>query len=124
MPYKIRRMSRHTALAVSVAAVLTGAAFAGGAGGPAAATLPHHYPCEGGAFIGVRYDSVNTNPAVTLRYQGRDYHLTRAPSASGARFVSAQGGLEWWEHQGEGTLSRYSAQSGDTQPLLQGCRLH
>ncbi|WP_308425826.1 MliC family protein [Deinococcus ruber] len=65
-----------------------------------------------------------------LTYQGQQYGLAQALSGSGARYASLYGptpggaGLEWWEHQGEGTLSKFIGNAaGSTVPLLRSCRV-
>ncbi|WP_312147001.1 DUF4232 domain-containing protein [Brevundimonas sp.] len=63
------------------------------------------YACESGKTIAVTYPDTET---ARLSYDGRDYVLTSAVSASGARYVGQ--GLEWWTASRNGqesaTLSR------------------
>ncbi|MDO4264005.1 MAG: MliC family protein [Deinococcus sp.] len=103
-------------------------ALAGGAGAPLVASQPTYtaMQCSDGRVL-VRYVRVNELTFVVLRYQGQSYGLAPAVSASGSRFVGLAGldnasGLEWWEHQGAGTLSRYDPQTGETRPLLHSCK--
>lgn len=49
------------------------------------------YACESGKTIAVTYPDTET---ARLSYDGRDYVLTSAVSASGARYAGQ--GLEWW----------------------------
>ncbi|UFA51255.1 MliC family protein [Deinococcus radiophilus] len=114
---------------LSSPALLGGTALAGGAGAPPVAVQPAFtwIQCQGGRVL-VRYVQAHDLTFVVLRYQGQNYGLAPAVSASGSRYVGLAGldtasGLEWWEHQGEGTLSVYHPASGETAPLLAGCRL-
>lgn len=63
------------------------------------------YACETGKTIAVTYPDTET---ARLSYDGRDYVLTSAVSASGARYAGQ--GLEWWTASRNGqetaTLSR------------------
>lgn len=63
------------------------------------------YACESGKTIAVTYPDSET---ARLSYDGRDYVLTSAVSASGARYAGQ--GLEWWTASRNGqesaTLSR------------------
>ncbi|MGH7018817.1 MAG: DUF4232 domain-containing protein [Brevundimonas sp.] len=63
------------------------------------------YACESGKTIAVTYPDTET---ARLSYDGRDYLLTSAVSASGARYAGQ--GLEWWTASRNGqesaTLSR------------------
>ena len=65
-----------------------------------------------------------------LTWKGQQYALAEAISASGARYAGlngpdgARGGLEWWEHQGEGTLSTFvNGDTTRTKTLLSGCKV-
>lgn len=64
-----------------------------------------------------------------LKWTGVDSGLAETISASGARYAGlngpadARGGLDWWERQGEATLSTFV--NGDptrTQALPIGCK--
>lgn len=63
------------------------------------------YACESGKVVTATYPDTET---ARVSYDGRDYVLTSAVSASGARYVGQ--GLEWWtasrNGQESGTLSR------------------
>lgn len=63
------------------------------------------YACESGKTIAVTYPDTST---ARVSYDGRDYVLTSAVSASGARYAGE--GLEWWTASRNGqesaTLSR------------------
>lgn len=91
-----------------------------------------HYACAGGQKIDVSY--VATRPGgpgfALLDWRGQQYGLAQAVSASGARYASLYGpgvggsGLEWWEHQGEATLSTFTGpDTRQTRVLLTGCRV-
>lgn len=107
-------------------------ANAGGAGAPPAATQRNFsYTCDAGKKISVTYvDSSKNGPTfAVLKWNGVEYGLAEAISASGARYVglngpaNARGGLEWWEHQGEATLSTFvNGDTTKTQALLTGCK--
>ncbi len=110
---------------------LTPVAAAGG-GPPASGTSRTlHYTCGGGQRISATYATFRRGGPtfVVLTWRGRQYGLAEALSASGARYASlagpegARGGLEWWEHQGEATLSTFvGTDTGQTRALLTGCR--
>lgn len=63
------------------------------------------YACESGKTVAVTYPNADT---ARVAYDGRDYVMTSAVSASGARYAGQ--GLEWWtasrNGQESGTLSR------------------
>lgn len=131
-------MKNHFRLAalLTVTATLASAALvtasAGGAGAPPLATeRTFAYTCDAGQKISVAYvDYGRTGPTfAVLNWNGAQYGLAEAISGSGARYAGlngpaqARGGLEWWEHQGEATLSTFV--NGDTtrpQALLTGCK--
>lgn len=117
-----------------LAAALTGSALAGGGGpaGPATvSTRTFHYTCDGGRKISVSYVTYGEAGPLfaVLNWNGQLYGLAQAISASGARYASLSGpttggsGLEWWEHQGEATLSTFvGGSTRETRPLLTHCR--
>jgi membrane-bound inhibitor of C-type lysozyme len=97
------------------------------------------YVCQGKQKLEVAYvqtvqtgqvgRSLNSPSFVLLKYQGQQYGLAQAISASGARYASLYGptpaghGLEWWEHGGEGTLSQFTGRNSfSTTPLLRACK--
>ncbi|WP_261663942.1 MliC family protein [Deinococcus sp. Marseille-Q6407] len=123
---------------MSVLVAATGSAFAGGGAVPATkapqpTVTSHRYACANAQSVQVRY--VDTDPVLKrdpvlaiVNYHGQSYGLAPAVSASGSRFVGLAGlntasGLEWWEHQGEGTLSTYNPANGQTKTLVSGCRI-
>lgn len=66
---------------------------------------------------------------VVLHWNGNDYGLARAISASGARYAGLYGptpadyGLQWWEAKGEARLDAFTGRNfTDTRPLLTGCK--
>lgn len=66
---------------------------------------------------------------VVLHWNGNDYGLARAASASGARYAGLYGptpaddGLQWWEAKGEARLDAFTGRDfTDTRPLLTGCK--
>ncbi len=108
-----------------------------------------HYVCRGGQKLDVSYvqtggqavgqtsrplartgTSAASGPGfVLLSYRGQTYGLSQALSGSGARYASLYGptpgdhGLEWWEHAGQGTLSKLTGKDlYGTTPLLQNCK--
>lgn len=92
----------------------------------------YHYTCQGGQNISVTYLNYGkTGPTfAALNWKGQAYALAEAISASGARYAGlngpdgARGGLEWWEHQGEATLSTFiGGDTNKTKVLLSGCRV-
>ena len=128
-------MRSTTLFALPLALLAT--AFAGGAGQPQAAPLKlaqqaHVYACQGGQQVQVSYVSTghaneNSPMFAVLKYQGQRYGLAEAVSASGARYVGHAGvntasGLEWWEHQGEATLSTFRGDDARTTSTLLNCK--
>lgn len=127
-------------------ALLGGAALGGGAASPKTAAPPraaakawgpqlkpafthYTYACAGGEQVQVYYvtsgEEFRGLPVfAVLAYRGQSYGLAPAVSGSGARYVghvglNTAGGLEWWEHQGEATLSTFAGDDASkTRPLL------
>jgi membrane-bound inhibitor of C-type lysozyme len=126
-----------TAALLALSATLAGAALVQAnvvpqATGPApttSRTVP--YTCAAGQKISVtslKYGADGPTFAV-LNWNGGQYGLAPALSASGARYVAlagpvgARGGLEWWEHAGAATLSTFvDGGTLKTRALLTGCR--
>ncbi len=129
-------MKSHFRPAVLLTATLVAASLvtanAGGAGAPPIATERNFsYTCDAGNKISVAYlDSSKGGPSfAVLKWNGAQYGLAEAISGSGARYAglngpaNARGGLEWWEHQGEATLSTFvNGDTTKTQALLTGCK--
>lgn len=120
------------------ATVLASTALAGGAGQPQAAPLKlsqdtHVYACQDGQTVQVAYVRADTagqgGPSfAVLKYRGQSYGLAEAVSGSGARYVGHAGlntasGLEWWEHQGEATLSTFRGNDARTTSTLLTCKV-
>ena len=90
----------------------------------------YHYTCDGNKKMSVSYVKYGTKLTfAVVNWNAGQYGLAAATSASGARYASLAGsgaafqGLEWWEHQGEGTLSAFtSADTSKTKILLSYCR--
>ncbi len=70
------------------------------------------WQCEGGKSFTVRFDS---REAAVVSTGERNFVLPPARSASGARY--SDGAVEFWEHQGEATLS------GTADGSYRNCRL-
>ncbi|WP_293914499.1 MliC family protein [Deinococcus sp.] len=89
------------------------------------------YGCAAGKRMAVSYVRYGENGpgSAVLTWQGRQYGLAEALGASGARYAALNGpagtgGLEWWEHAGEASLSAFTGQgTGVTRVLLSGCRV-
>lgn len=120
-------------LAAVALMLLALAQVAGAGGGPPTPSTSRtfHYTCDGGQKISATSATFGQGGPtfVVLNWRGREYGLAEAISASGARYASlsgpegARGGLEWWEHQGEATLSTFvGTDTGQTRALLTGCR--
>ncbi len=79
----------------------------------------HNYQCESGAMVVVVYP---TTDSAMVQYQGTDYKMQIAVSASGARYVG--GGYEWWtkgsKYGAEGTLFKSNA-DGTTGATTESC---
>jgi hypothetical protein len=105
------------------------------------ATTPHSaeaatsrtvaFVCDGGEAISATYIDYRggSTSFVVLHWNGKDYGLAQALSASGARYAGLYGpapggeGLEWWEAHGEARLGAFTGKDfSDTRPLLTGCR--
>ena len=123
-----------------IALILGGTALAGGGSAPAPrapqpSAIAYRYSCDGGKSLTVRYivsdPSLRRDPVfAVVSYGGQNYGLAPAVSASGTRYVGLTGpstaqGLEWWEHQGEATLSSFAVNGSadDGQPLLR-CKIN
>lgn len=133
-----RAMTRYfrPAALLTLTATLAGGSLitanAGGAGAPPVATeRSFSYTCDAGKEISVTYVDYRKNGPMfaVLKWNGVQYGLAEAISASGARYAGlngpaeARGGLEWWEHQGEATLSTFiGGDTTKTQALLTGCK--
>lgn len=87
------------------------------AGPPAAAV---GYACESGKVVTATYPDTET---VRVSYDGRDYVLASAVSASGARYAGQ--GLEWWtasrNGQESGTLSRLAPNETTGGTIIERC---
>ncbi|MCP2013184.1 membrane-bound inhibitor of C-type lysozyme [Deinococcus sp. HSC-46F16] len=121
---------RLVAAALLVLAIAPVAEAGGGPSTPGSSRT-FHYTCGGGQKISATYATFGPGgpTSVVLNWRGREYGLAEALSASGARYASragpegARSGLEWWEHQGEATLSTFvGTNTGRTRALLTGCR--
>ncbi|MBZ9752826.1 MliC family protein [Deinococcus sp. HMF7604] len=87
-----------------------------------------HYTCSGGTKLDVIYIRFATRPLfAVVNWQGKQYGLAEALSASGSRYAGLYGpaqapnGLEWWEHQGQAELNAFTS-SGKTKSLLTACK--
>lgn len=102
----------------------------GSASSDGAETQVVRFTCDQGQKITATYLTYAKSVYfVVLRWNGRDYGLAEAMAASGSRYAALYGqtpedaGLEWWEHQGIATLSRFTGKDfSDTQPVLSNCR--
>lgn len=78
------------------------------------------YACESGKVVTVTYPDTET---ARVSYDGRDYVLTSAVSASGARYAGQ--GLEWWtasrDGQESGTLSRLAPNDTTGGTIIERC---
>lgn len=78
------------------------------------------YACESGKVVTVTYPDTET---ARISYDGRDYVLTSAVSASGARYAGQ--GLEWWtasrNGQESGTLSRLGPNDQTGGAIIERC---
>lgn len=78
------------------------------------------YACESGKVVTVTYPDTET---ARVSYDGRDYVLASAVSASGARYAGQ--GLEWWtasrDGQESGTLSRLSPNDPTGGTIIERC---
>lgn len=87
---------------------------------PAQTAAAVGYACESGKTIAVTYPDTET---ARVSYDGRDYVLSSAVSASGARYAGQ--GLEWWtasrNGQESGTLSRLGPNDQAGGAVLERC---
>lgn len=114
--------------------LLTAAAFVGSAAATAPTRISYrtfHYSCLGDKKISVSYVNYGQGGPLfaVLHWNGQQYGLAQAVSASGARYASLSGpgmsgnGLEWWEHQGQATLNTFvGTDTRNTRPLLTKCK--
>lgn len=119
--------------ATLASAALVGANAAGRVSPPTQITYrTFHYSCDAGRKISVAYVNYGMQGPTfaVLTWNGAQYGLAPALSASGARYAAlagpggARGGLEWWEHGGEATLSTFlDGGTMKTKALLTGCRV-
>ena len=102
-----------------------------GNGGDAVVSRSIEYVCTDNQQIRATYLEYHGGSAtfVVLHWNGNDYGLARAISASGARYAGLYGptpadnGLQWWEAKGEARLDTFTGKSfDDTRPLLAGCK--
>lgn len=78
------------------------------------------YACESGKVVTLTYPDTET---ARVSYDGRDYVLASAVSASGARYAGQ--GLEWWtasrDGQESGTLSRLAPNDTTGGTIIERC---
>ena len=78
------------------------------------------YACESGKVVTVTYPDTET---ARVSYDGRDYVMASAVSASGARYAGQ--GLEWWtasrDGQESGTLSRLAPNDTTGGTIIERC---
>lgn len=129
-----------TAVLLTLGATLASAGLVTANAGGGGATPPIQtisrtfaYTCDMGKKVIVTYVNYGKDGPTfaVLNWNGAQYGLAEAISASGARYAGlngpaqARGGLEWWEHQGEATLSTFvNGDTAKTQALLTGCQLN
>jgi len=106
-------------LALPLAAFAFAAAAAAQAPARGDAPFVVVYACVGGAHLAVGYPAYRDarKAPVRIGWQGRTVELMPARAASGARYINAIAGLEWWSKGNGGTLNRLR----DNRPLLTGC---
>lgn len=79
----------------------------------------HNYQCQSGEKIVVNYQSTET---ILLQYQGSDYKMSAAISASGSRYITND--IEWWTKGSgagaKGTLFRHFTDGGSAQ-VIESC---
>lgn len=119
-------------LTASLAAASLVSVNARGTGAPPIATERNFsYTCDAGKKVSVTYLAASKDGPTfaVLKWDGAQYGLAEAISASGARYAgpngpaNARGGLEWLKHQGEATLSTFvNGDTTKTQSLLTGCK--
>lgn len=124
------------AIFLTLAATALGSALAGSAGAPVAAPIvlghqSYSFTC-GKQAVKVTYVTTGTeksgNPVfMVLEYSGKTYGLAPAVSGSGSRYVGLAGlnnasGLEWWEHQGEATLSTFKGDNASNAKVILTCK--
>lgn len=120
---------------LALSLVAAGVAQAGSAGTPAPLKLgqqSYTYTCTGKQSVQVTYVTTggehDGKPVLlVLTYKGKSYGLAEAVSASGSRYVGLAGidlnGIEWWEHQGEGTLSTFKGDNASNAKAVLTCKI-
>ena len=73
------------------------------------------FVCPSGAEIKVSYEEEGDLAIVQL--EGKEYRLSRAISASGARYANEDESVVFWEHQGEAMVLF------NDEPAYEGCKL-
>ncbi len=90
----------------------------------------YQYRCDGGKKISASYVNYGKDGPkfVVLNWNGTQYGLAQAISASGARYASLYGptvagsGLEWWEAHNTATFSTFVGHdTSKTKVLLSNC---
>lgn len=61
------------------------------------------FNCADGTRVGIEYDE--TADKAQLAFRDELYPLTRTEAASGARYENTELGVEFWENQGEATVT-------------------
>ncbi len=130
MPNRLATAVVRTAVCLCTLASCTAAAPRSN-GSDAVVSRSVEYVCNEGQQIRATYLEYHGGSAtfVVLEWNGNDYGLARAISASGARYASLYGptpadnGLEWWEGRGEARLGTFTGKNlSDTRPLLTACK--
>lgn len=88
-----------------------------------------HFTCQQGPKVSVSYLNYGKSGPTfaVLKWNGNQYGLAQAISASGARYAALYGGpnnagLEWWEHHSEATLSTFLNGDPNTTKALLTCK--
>lgn len=127
---------RHLKSFLALSLIVSGLAVAGAAGQPAPLKLgqqTYTYRCQANQTVQATYVTTggqhDSNPVfLILKYKGKTYGLSEAVSGSGSRYVGHAGlnlpdGLEWWEHQGEATLSTFKGGNATNSKAILTCKM-
>jgi membrane-bound inhibitor of C-type lysozyme len=129
MPDSLVAVVRASAALITLAACTASAP--GSKSGEVTVTRSVEYVCNDDQQIRATYLAYRGGLAtfVVLEWNGNEYGLARAISASGARYASLYGpttgdnGLEWWEGRGEARLGTFTGKDfSDVRPLLGACK--
>jgi len=84
------------------------------------------YDCTPAMALSVKYDNTVDPPKAAVTLDGKTYDMTIAPSASGARYLTASGRtpgmtLVWWNKGKDGMLQEGKGATSDDEKTIATC---